>query len=92
MMGRGLKVKPNPINLITCRKRKVSLVSKPMKRARNTNCKNIVVFNFMGPNAPNEFAHSDKFIIVSGMIEFDVNASEEEIREETYSSLKVKHI
>ena len=31
----------------------------------------------MGPNAPNEFASSDKFIIVSGMIEFDVNTSEE---------------
>ena len=81
MMERGSKLKPNPLNLKTCHKHKVSLVSKPLKRTRNTNCKNIVVFNLMEPNAPNEFTRSDKIIIVSGMIEFNVNASEE-IRED----------
>ena len=81
MMERGSKLKPNPLNLKTCHKHKVSLVSKPLKRTRNTNCKNIVVFNLMEPNAPNEFTRSDKIIILSGMIEFNVNASEE-IRED----------
>lgn len=66
----------NPLNLITCHKCKVGLVSKPLKRPRNTNSKKIV-FNFVELN---EFVCSDKFITVSVVLEFDVNTSEEEFR------------
>ena len=54
----------------------------PAKRTKNIICKNVTVFKYMGPNAPSEFARSDKFVIVTGMLEFDHSALEEEIRED----------
>ena len=36
----------------------------------------------MGPNAPSEFSRLDKYILLNGMINFDLSASDEEIRED----------
>ena len=41
----------------------------------------------MGPNAPSEFSRLDKYILLNGMINFDLSASDEEIREDIISGL-----
>ena len=60
-------------------KRKSTVLTFTSAKRRHSICKNLIVFKHMGSDNLSEFSRLDKYILLNGMVQFDLNSTETEI-------------